>query len=79
MGTSAIQGNARDVRVLNHVRHLIESDGRIPRFDIDVGIENGAIELLGVIPDKSEHDALLALVQRAAGTRRVVDRLIVAK
>jgi osmotically-inducible protein OsmY len=57
---------------------VIESDGRIPRLDVDVDVGNGVIELVGVIPDEREHDALLALVESAAGSRRVVDHLIIS-
>jgi osmotically-inducible protein OsmY len=56
----------------------MESEGCIPRLDVDVDVENGVIEVLGVIPDKREHDALLALVQSATGSRRIVDHLIVS-
>jgi osmotically-inducible protein OsmY len=78
MGRLATNGDgARDVRMVRRLRHVIESDGRIPRLDVDVDVGNGVIELLGVIPNEREHNALLTLVESAAGSRRVVDHLIV--
>jgi osmotically-inducible protein OsmY len=69
----------RDMHVLKHLRSLIGDDGRIPRLDVDVDVENGVVELLGVIPDQREHDALLALVAFAARSAPVVDHLIVTR
>lgn len=31
--------------------------GRIPRLDVDVDVENGVIEVLGVIPDEGDINA----------------------
>lgn len=77
MARSVVNGKSQDIRVLHQLRRIIEGDGCVPRPDIDVDVENGVVELLGVIPNKREHDALLTLVQGACGTRQVIDHLIV--
>jgi hypothetical protein len=79
MGRSAIDSGTRDVRMVNRLRHLLESEGRIPRFDVDVDVENGVVELLGVIPDQKEHDALMALVAFAVHSRPVRDHIVVTR
>lgn len=76
---STINDHAGDVRMLRRLRALFASDGRIPRLDVDVDVENGVVELLGVIPDEQEHDALLSLAAIAAGRKPVTDHLILAK
>jgi len=76
MGRSATVDEVRDVRMANRLRHRIESDASLARLDVDVDVEDGVIELIGVIPDEREHDRLLALVESTAGSRGVVDHLI---
>ena len=76
---STTHDHASDVRMLKRIRALFAGDGRIPRLDVDVDIENGVVELLGVIPDEREHDALLTLAGIVAGRKPVIDHLILAK
>ena len=44
--------NLNDMRTLARLRFLFAGDGRIPRLDVDVDVENGVIEVLGIIPDE---------------------------
>jgi hypothetical protein len=76
--TSKTRENPNDLRTLSQLRSVIERDGRIPRLDVDIDVEDGVVELLGVIPDEREHDALLALVAFAARNKPIVDHLIVS-
>jgi len=74
-----MHASTRDMRILGQLRRVIEANGCVPRFDVDVDIEDGVIELMGVMPDEQEHDALLALVASTAPRRPVVDHLVVTK
>jgi CBS domain-containing protein len=47
-----------------------------PRTSFDVKVENGVVELLGVITDLRQREAVQVLAENTAGVRAVVDHLI---
>jgi osmotically-inducible protein OsmY len=61
---STMHNRLRDTRLLNRLRSKIAATGRIPRLDVDVDVENGVVELLGVIADDREHAILGSLIER---------------
>jgi CBS domain-containing protein len=47
-----------------------------PRASFDVKVENGMVELLGVVTDERQRKALRVLAENTAGVRGVVDHLL---
>lgn len=47
-----------------------------PRFDLEVTVKNGVVELLGVVSDERERAALRILAANAVGAKSVRDNLI---
>ena len=47
----------------------------VPRFDVDVRVKCGVVELVGVIPDERERAALRVLAANTAGAKGVRDNL----
>ncbi|MGA7540565.1 MAG: CBS domain-containing protein [Steroidobacteraceae bacterium] len=47
-----------------------------PRASFDVKVENGIVELLGIVTDERQRRALQVLVENTPGVREVVDHLL---
>ena len=48
----------------------------VPRFDVDVSVKNGIVELSGVVSDERERIALRVMAENANGAKAVRDNLI---
>jgi CBS domain-containing protein len=59
-------------------RLLAELGGQqwTPRFSIDVRVENGVVELRGVVTNERERAAMCVLAESVPGVREVVDHLL---
>jgi CBS domain-containing protein len=60
-------------------RRILAELGRqrwAPRFALDLRVENGVVELRGLITDERERAAMRVLAENVAGVRGVVDHLL---
>jgi CBS domain-containing protein len=77
VGLSRDSGGAlSDAEIQRNIRAEIAALEWAPRFDIDVSVKNGLVDLLGVVPDERERAALRVLAANAAGVKGVRDQLI---
>jgi CBS domain-containing protein len=65
-----------DAEIQRRLRAEISRLEWLPRFNIDVGVKNGIVELLGIVPDERERAALRVLAANAVGVKAVRDNLV---
>lgn len=64
-----------DAELRRRILRELDRQRWVPRACVDVKVENGVAELLGLITDSRERDALRVLAENTPGVRAVVDHL----
>jgi CBS domain-containing protein len=65
-----------DAEIRTRILAEIEKQPWAPRASTDVVVEDGTVELRGVVTDEREREALRILAENIAGVERVRDRLV---
>jgi len=65
-----------DAQLRRQVLAALKAQRWVPRTSFDVRVENGVVELIGVITDPRERDAARVLLENIPSVRAVVDRLL---
>jgi len=65
-----------DAEMQRCIRAEISRLAWLPRFNVDVSVRNGVVELAGIVPDERERQALRVLVSNAVGAKAVRDNLV---
>ncbi len=65
-----------DAELRRQVLAALKAQRWVPRTSFDVRVENGVVELIGLIQDPRERDAARVLLENMPGVRAVVDRLL---
>jgi CBS domain-containing protein len=66
---------ADDVQIRASILKALDREEWWPRATINVGVENGVVELTGCITDDRERTALMALAENVPGVAKVVDHI----
>jgi CBS domain-containing protein len=65
-----------DAELRRRVLGEFEKERWLPRSYLDVKVENGMVELRGIVTDAREREAMRVLAENTPGTRGVVDHLV---
>ncbi len=65
-----------DDEILKAILHGVEVERWAPRFQIDVKVKNGVVDMFGTITDDRERTALEVLVENVPGVKKVRDHLV---
>lgn len=69
-------GPVADAELRRRLLASLAEQGWAPRASFDVKVEDGIVELLGVVTDERQRTALRVLAENTAGVRGVVDHLL---
>ena len=65
-----------DAQLRRRLLASLEQQSWAPRASFDVKVEDGVVELLGIVTDERQRKALRVLAENTAGVRGVVDHLL---
>lgn len=68
-------GQVSDIEMKRCLRAKLANLGWVPRFGVDVNVQDGVVELFGIISDERERTALRVLAANAEGAKGVRDNL----
>lgn len=71
--------SVRDAEIAGRVIHALAEDGRLNVADlVQVGVENGVVQLTGTVDSAEQKEAAREIAARVEGVREVRDSLVVA-
>jgi hypothetical protein len=62
-------------RMADTIADRLRDSGQLHGFALDIGFDQGVVEVSGRVANRAQHDAALRIVQGVAGVEHVVDRV----